>query len=132
LGLLTVLDGLAAVGLHLAVKVFGPPPTGPPTLTQQARTYNNQLLLILVSAAALTGFTDLGSIAVSLTQVVPFELALSIGFGLASIYTIGSTITQLDGYLELRDARLRKKGIATGGSVGDEGRGDLKEKSFMT
>lgn len=120
------------MGLHVAVKVYAPPPpSGPPTLTQHARTINNQVLLILVSSATLTGFTDLGKIAMSLTQVVPLELALSIGFGLASVYTIGGTITQFDGYLEFREARLRKKALTSGVEYTDDEskrRSELKDK----
>ncbi|KAI1854060.1 hypothetical protein JX266_001201 [Neoarthrinium moseri] len=120
LGLLTVIDGLAAVGLHYAVRLFGSPPGQPPTTMQRVRTYNNQVLLILTIATSLSGFGDLSKITVCLTRIVSLEMAIAAGFGLSSVYTIGSTITQLDLFLEFRDARMRKKGLMgrNEGSVG--------------
>jgi hypothetical protein len=78
---------------------------------QKARTSNNQLLQALVIATSFTGFADLSKITICLTQaVVPFEIAVSLGFGLAAVLTIGQAVSGLDLYLQFRDARLRRKG----------------------
>lgn len=128
---MTVVDGIIATGLQYAVKVYGSPPGESRTLVQTARNYNNQFLLALAAATSLTGFIDLSKIAVCLTQVVPFELAMAIGFGLASIYAVGSTITQFAVYLELRSARTKKKQMNQGAKASnfefEEGKSGMKE-----
>lgn len=128
------MDGLAAVALQYAVKLFGAMPGQEPTMVQKIRTYNNQALLGLAAAASLTGFTDLSKIAVCITQVVPFELALSVGFGLANTYVIGSTLTQFEVYLAYRAGKMKKKqqqnqaaGISSYGN--EKGQGDVKQVS---
>jgi hypothetical protein len=78
---------------------------------QTVRTLNNQVFAALASAATLTGFTDLSQISVCITRIVPFELAFSIGFGLASVYTIGTTISQFDVYLMFRKAKQKNGGV---------------------
>jgi hypothetical protein len=119
LGLLAIIDGLAAVGLQYAVKLYGSPPGQQPTTIQKVRTYNNQALLGLATLATTTGFTDLSKIAVCLTQVVPFEAAIGIGFGLANTYVVGSAIPQFEMYLAFRRARAMKKQMRQGAALGD-------------
>jgi predicted RND superfamily exporter protein len=80
----------------------------------KVRTAVNQLFLALSSASALTGFNGLSFASFCFTQVVPFELAIAIGFGLSTVYVIGSAISGLEIYLDFRDSRKRKK-VATKG-----------------
>ncbi|KAH8680829.1 hypothetical protein BX600DRAFT_428808 [Xylariales sp. PMI_506] len=109
IGLLTAIDGFAAVGLHYAAKLFGAPPGEPSTLVQKVRVVNNQIFPVAVTAATFSGFSDLSSISLCVPNVIPFELALSVGFGLSSLFIVGTSVSQLEIYLKRRAAKKLKK-----------------------
>jgi hypothetical protein len=69
----------------------------------------NQLFLTLSVASCLQGFASLSSVTLCFTQVIPFNLAVSIGFGLAGIFTLGAAITGLDMLLFIRAWRRKQK-----------------------
>ncbi|KAK1472526.1 hypothetical protein CTAM01_16367 [Colletotrichum tamarilloi] len=120
ISLFTTMVGLAAFLMHLAIKARAPPglphtsrsgPTPPAPLLSlpNIRVMVNQLFLILSFASVITGFADLSSVALCFTQVVPFDLALVIGFSLSTVFVLGSTVSGLDIALTVRDfLRYRK------------------------
>jgi hypothetical protein len=75
----------------------------------------NQLFLFLATLSVTSGFKDLSSVALCFTQVVPFDIAIGIGFGLSTIFVLGSSIMGIDMYLVFRDARQRKKALKNKG-----------------
>ncbi|ORY58192.1 uncharacterized protein BCR38DRAFT_413588 [Pseudomassariella vexata] len=137
LGLLTVIDGFAAIALHFIVKVKTAPPQASDmqpvptkaTLMQKVRTFNNQVFLILSVATVLTGFADISKISICVTRVVPFEGALAIGFSLAQMFVLGQTISALDIFLEFRAARQRKK-APNGAAAREAARGGGKREKL--
>ncbi|KAK2040602.1 hypothetical protein LZ31DRAFT_578199 [Colletotrichum somersetense] len=130
ISLITTLVGLGAVLLHLAVKARAPPQlpksTGPPppplplTSLPNIRLMVNQLFLALSFASVITGFTDLSSVALCFTQIVPFDVAIVAGFGLSTVFVLGSSISGLDLTLTVRDIMQRRKG-GKGGQAGSSG-----------
>ncbi|KAK1573243.1 uncharacterized protein LY79DRAFT_526136 [Colletotrichum navitas] len=134
ISLITTLVGLGAVLLHLAVKARAPPElprsTGstPPPLPLMSlpniRLLVNQLFLALSFASVITGFTDLSSVALCFTQIVPFDVALVVGFGLSTVFVLGSSISGLDLALTVRDIMKRRKGGPAGSSGVVERGGD--------
>ncbi|KAM0326706.1 hypothetical protein ACHAQA_006579 [Verticillium albo-atrum] len=120
ISLITTLVGIAAVALHILVKVKAPPqmvgdrfPQGLLSLPN-IRNFINQIFLFLALASAMTGFADLSSVALCLTQIIPFDIALSVGFGLSTAFALGSSIVGLDAYLMFRDVRRKKKALKNG------------------
>ncbi|KAK1983046.1 hypothetical protein LZ30DRAFT_18721 [Colletotrichum cereale] len=139
ISLLTTIIGLGAVLLHLAVKARTPPQlprparSPPPPLPLMSlpniRLVVNQLFLVLSFASVITGFTDLSSVALCFTQIVPFDLALVIGFGLSTVFVLGSSISGLDIALTVRDfMKQRKGGQATSAGAAESGGGVLQGK----
>ncbi|KAK2059077.1 hypothetical protein LY76DRAFT_571391 [Colletotrichum caudatum] len=130
ISLITTLVGLGAVLLHLAVKARAPPQlpksTGPPppplplTSLPNIRLMVNQLFLALSFASVITGFTDLSSVALCFTQIVPFDVAIVAGFGLSTVFVLGSSISGLDLALTVRDIMKRRKG-GKGGQASSSG-----------
>ncbi|KAH7376786.1 hypothetical protein B0T11DRAFT_324654 [Plectosphaerella cucumerina] len=121
ISLITTIVGLAAVGLYFAtlsaVKTLAagtPPPMGLLSLPNIRATVN-QLFLFLATLSVTSGFKDLSSVALCFTQVVPFDIAIGIGFGLSTIFVLGSSIMGIDMYLVFRDARQRKKALKNKG-----------------
>lgn len=118
--------------MHLAIKARAPPPLPtsrgsppppalPPLSLPNIRVYVNQLFLVLSFASVMTGFSDLSSVALCFTQVVPFDLALTLGFGLSTVFVLGSTVSGLDIALMVRDfLRRRKAARGGGGGVASE------------
>ncbi|KAJ5019191.1 hypothetical protein K4K57_001736 [Colletotrichum sp. SAR 10_99] len=124
ISLLTTLVGIGAFLLHLAIKARAPPPlpnarTPPIPLTAlpNIRVYVNQLFLILSFASVISGFADLSSVALCFTQVIPFDLALMLGFGLSTVFVLGSSISGLDIALTFRDFLKRRKGEKDIGAI---------------
>ncbi|KAL0943232.1 uncharacterized protein CTRU02_201118 [Colletotrichum truncatum] len=138
--LITVLVGILAFLMHLAIKARAPPqlpntsrspPTPMPLLSLPSiRVYVNQLFLILSFASVMTGFADLSSVALCFTQVVPFDLALTLGFGLSTLFVLGSTVSGLDISLNLR-AIYRKARGKDGDSAGavEGGKGGIAREA---
>ncbi|GKT84178.1 hypothetical protein CT0861_01985 [Colletotrichum tofieldiae] len=134
ISLLTTLVGLGAFFLHLAVKARAPPqlpnssrsppPPMPLLSLPNIRVMVNQLFLILSFASVITGFADLSSVAFCFTQIIPFDLALVIGFGLSTVFVLGSSISGLDIALTVRDFLKRRKG-GQAGSPGAVERGGV-------
>lgn len=58
-----------------------------------------QLLLVLTLPTLMTGASDLSTITQSLTNVVPFEVAVWLGSALGSLLVIGQAISGLDLFL---------------------------------
>ncbi|KAI1334475.1 hypothetical protein F5Y15DRAFT_290497 [Xylariaceae sp. FL0016] len=116
LGLLTLLLAIPAIALHCLVKARPTDDAPAPLRLAAARNITNQLLLLFAALSSMTGFADLSSIAICLTQLIPFELALSLGFGLSSVFTMASAVCSLDGYLVYRDRRKRRLSIEKRGS----------------
>lgn len=121
LGLITLLVAIAAVALYLyskpAALTPGDPIPGSSQLTRITLASNlcNQLLLILLAPAAITGFADLSSVTLCLTRVVvTFEMAISLGLGLGFVYTLGQFVSSSELFLIFRASRKAKK-AATGG-----------------
>lgn len=120
LGLLTILAGLGGVGLHIAAKasvakevedgaVF--PAEGfqlKSVLT--LRTVVNQGTLMLTLPTVIAGFTDLSSVVLCVTRVIPFETGVALAAGLTFLYTVASALSSLVIYLGLKDGRNVKKG----------------------
>ncbi|KAF9877187.1 hypothetical protein CkaCkLH20_05453 [Colletotrichum karsti] len=134
ISLITTLVGIGALLLHLAIKARAPPPLPntsrpapaiPLTALPNIRVYVNQLFLVLSFASVISGFADLSSVALCFTQVVPFDLALMLGFGLSTVFVLGSTVSGLDIALTFRAAFKRRKGDASAGAV-ESGRGGVK------
>ncbi|EFQ34927.1 hypothetical protein CGRA01v4_04147 [Colletotrichum graminicola] len=133
ISLIATLVGLGAVLLHLVVKARAPPelprstgsppPPLPLTSLPNIRLMVNQLFLALSFASVITGFAGLSSVALCFTQIVPFDLALVIGFGLSTVFVLGSSISGLDLALTVRDIMKRRKGGTAGSSEAVE-RGD--------
>ncbi|KAH0440705.1 hypothetical protein CcaCcLH18_02375 [Colletotrichum camelliae] len=133
--LLTTPVGIGAFLLHLAIKARAPPPlpnarTPPIPLTAlpNIRVYVNQLFLILSFASVITGFADLSSVALCFTQVVPFDLALMLGFGLSTVFVLGSSVSGLDIALTFRDFLKRRKGGNNIGAI-EGGKGVMSGKN---
>jgi hypothetical protein len=74
----------------------------------------NQALLTLVTVTSLTGFTDLGTIALGFTAAVPFELAVAFGLGLGSTVIIGTTMSALELVMSFRERRTTEKELTPG------------------
>ncbi|KAF4780206.1 hypothetical protein HER10_EVM0010179 [Colletotrichum scovillei] len=122
ISLFTTLVGLAAFLMHLAIKARAPPglpntsrsgptPPAPPLSLPIIRVMVNQLFLILSFASVITGFADLSSVALCFTQVVPFDLALVIGFSLSTVFVLGSTVSGLDIALTVRVFLRHRKAL---------------------
>ncbi|KAG7145448.1 hypothetical protein HYQ46_005806 [Verticillium longisporum] len=117
ISLITTLVGIAAVALHILVKVRSPPQSIGERLPQgllslpNARNIVNQVFLFLAVASAMTGFADLSSVALCLTQTILFDIALSVGFGLSTPFALGSSSIGLEAYLIFREARMKKKAL---------------------
>ncbi|KAJ0162491.1 hypothetical protein CTA2_4470 [Colletotrichum tanaceti] len=139
--LFTTLIGLVALFLHLVVKARAPPQTpdssGSPAPAPapmrllslpNIRVMVNQLFLIMSFASVVTGFSSLSSVALCFTQVVPFDLALVIGFSLFTVFGLGWSISGLDIALVVRDAWRRRKGAKAASSGAAEGGGALPGK----
>ncbi|KAK2015096.1 hypothetical protein LZ32DRAFT_580611 [Colletotrichum eremochloae] len=124
ISLITTFVGLGAVLLHLVVKARAPPQlprstrSPPPPLPLMSlpniRLLVNQLFLALSFACIITGFADLSSVALCFTQIVPFDLALLIGFSLSTVFVFGSLVSGLDLSLIVRDIIKRRKGGRAG------------------
>ncbi|KAK1637918.1 hypothetical protein BDP81DRAFT_460531 [Colletotrichum phormii] len=134
ISLFTTLVGLAAFLMHLAIKARAPPqlpntsrsgPTPPALLLSlpNIRVMVNQLLLILSFASVITGFADLSSVALCFTQIVPFDLALVIGFSLSTVFVSGSTVSGLDIALTVQDFLRHRKGLKGGDKTNAAERG---------
>ncbi|KAI0016884.1 hypothetical protein F4780DRAFT_634880 [Xylariomycetidae sp. FL0641] len=109
-GLLAVITGIAAVPLHYIVKMRQAGDSSLPSQLHTVRNVVNQLFLLLSVVATLTGFADLSKISICFTQLVPFELSVSLGFGLANVVAVASAVCGLDGYLAFRERRGKKSG----------------------
>ncbi|WYZ38197.1 hypothetical protein EsH8_III_000111 [Colletotrichum jinshuiense] len=129
ISLLTTLIGLAAVLLHIAIKARAPPalpntsrsspqPLLPPLSLPNIRIMLNQLFLLFSFASVMTGFSSLSSVALCFTQVVPFDLALSIGLGISTVFLLGSTVSGFDISLTVRDYLNLRKAAKNGGAGG--------------
>ncbi|KAL9945363.1 hypothetical protein D7B24_008263 [Verticillium nonalfalfae] len=120
ISLITTLVGIAAVALHILVMVRSPPQSIGERLPQgllslpNVRNIVNQVFLFLAVASAMTGFADLSSVALCLTQIIPFDIALSVGFGLSTPFALGSSTIGLEAYLTFREARMKKKALKNG------------------
>ncbi|EEY22315.1 conserved hypothetical protein [Verticillium alfalfae VaMs.102] len=120
ISLITTLVGIAAVALHILVMVRSPPQSIGERLPQgllslpNVRNIVNQVFLFLAVASAMTGFADLSSVALCLTQIIPFDIALSVGFGLSTPFALGSSVIGLEAYLTFREARMKKKALKNG------------------
>jgi len=103
-----VLLGATAIGLHFLVKCrsstaeFSGPSRTP---LETVRTVVNHVFLVLAVVAAITGFLDLSTISLCFTQIIPMELGVLIGFGLAGVFTMGLSTSCLDFYLSWRSRR---------------------------
>lgn len=126
ISLITTLVGIGAVALHIFVKVISPPQSIRDHLPQglfslpNVRGIVNQLFLFLAVASAMTGSADLSSVALCLTQIIPFDIALSVGFGLSTPFALGSSIIGLEAYLSFREARMKKKALKNGSKNKEE------------
>lgn len=120
---------MAAVLLHIAIKARAPPalpntsrsspqPLLPPLSLPNIRIMLNQLFLLFSFASVMTGFSSLSSVALCFTQVVPFDLALSIGLGLSTVFLLGSTVSGFDISLTVRDYLNLRKAAKNGGAGG--------------
>lgn len=127
--------------MHLAIKArappglpntsrSGPPPPAPLLSLPNIRVMVNQLFLILSFASVITGFADLSSVALCFTQVVPFDLALVIGFSLSTVFVLGSTVSGLDIALTVRDF-LRHRKALKGGDKAIAAASDTERGGFM-
>lgn len=118
-GLLTILAALGGALFHilasftsstdLANGVVFPRPFSivhPLTL----RTLVNQGALFLILPAVITGFSDLASVALCFTRVIPFEAGIGFAAGLTFVYTMASALTGVTMYLHSKDTRNAKKG----------------------
>lgn len=65
---------------------------------------------MLTLPTVIAGFSDLASVALCLTRVVPFEAGIAIASGLTFLYTMATALTGLTMYLALKDSRNAKKG----------------------
>ncbi|OLN89059.1 hypothetical protein CCHL11_06045 [Colletotrichum chlorophyti] len=129
--LFTTLVGLAAVLMHLAIKARAPPqlpnsrsspaPPAPLLGLSNIRVLLNQLFLILAFVSVVTGFADLSAVALCFTQIIPFDIALVIGFGLSTVFVLGSSISGLDISLTIRDFLRHRKASKGGSSAGSSG-----------
>jgi hypothetical protein len=105
------------VVLHLLLKVRGfggiPPDLGQdqppaPAKIHTVRDIVNQIFLALSAAASLQGFASLSSVSLCFTQIVPFDVAVMIGFGLSGAFVLGSAVSGLDLFLLVREAMQRQ------------------------
>lgn len=119
LGLLTILASLGGVVLHLVARytsrgdlqngvVFPRPFKLLSALT--LRTVINQATLMLTLPTVIAGFSDLASVALCLTRIVPFEAGIGFAAGLTFLYTVASFLSSLVMYLASKDIRNAKKG----------------------
>ncbi|KAM0271173.1 hypothetical protein ACHAQH_009157 [Verticillium albo-atrum] len=121
ISLVTTIIRIAAVALHVVVKVKAPPQFVADRLPQGFLSLRNignivnQIFLFLALASVMTGFTDLSSVALCLTQIIPFNIALSVGFGLSTAFALASSIIGLEVFLIFREARMKKKSLKNGG-----------------
>lgn len=84
--------------MHFVVKMWQ---VGSAMLANLRRVVLNLLMLFIVVASML-GFSDLSALTVCLVQVVPFALAVSLGFGVAGAFSIGSAIAVVDAFWAMR------------------------------
>ncbi|KAK8137541.1 hypothetical protein PG984_003034 [Apiospora sp. TS-2023a] len=110
LGLLTTILALAAVLLHYLVRMRAPEEIVPPSPLSTARHAVNALLVILSIATGLSGFAQLSTITVGLTQTVYFEYTVLMGFGLALLVVPPLFVYLLDWALVYRARKIRRNG----------------------
>ncbi|KAH6683572.1 hypothetical protein F5X68DRAFT_155291 [Plectosphaerella plurivora] len=122
ISLITTIVGLVAAGLYFATRasaakmaVGGTPPAIGTFSLPNIRSAVNQLFLLLATLSTTSGFKDLSSVALCFTQIVPFDIAIGIGFGLSTVFVVGSSIMGIDMYLVFRDGRQRKKALKAKG-----------------
>ncbi|RDA86513.1 hypothetical protein CP532_2003 [Ophiocordyceps camponoti-leonardi (nom. inval.)] len=89
LSLLTVFLAVAAAALFILSSSRGP------RLVFAFRVCN-QLLLLSTLATFVSGLTDVGSVSLGLTQAVPFELAVVIGFALGAMLVVAQVVSIVD------------------------------------
>ncbi|TLD25205.1 hypothetical protein PspLS_05661 [Pyricularia sp. CBS 133598] len=138
LGLLSVIFGLPTIALYwtdtrLAVtraRVLSILARDINTATFRmalTRAITNQLFQTLAISTILSGFGQVSGVALCVTQVVPFEFALSIGFAFASISSIGMMLNWLDFYMAWRISRIPKAMKTPEGSGSDTNEGGDEE-----
>ncbi|KAK8041058.1 hypothetical protein PG994_014065 [Apiospora phragmitis] len=107
LGIITTAVGFLAVLLHYLVKMRAPEEVMPPSTLGTIRHATNALLLLLSVATALSGFAQLTTITVGLTQTVYFEYTVLMGFGLALLVVPPVFVYLLDWALVYRARKVR-------------------------
>ncbi|KAK7955219.1 hypothetical protein PG988_015913 [Apiospora saccharicola] len=130
LGLLTTILAFAAVLLHYLVRMRAPEEVVPPSPLATARHAVNALLVVLSVATGLSGFAQLSTITVGLTQTVYFEYTVLMGFGLALLVVPPLFVYLLDWALVYRARKIRRSG--GGGkvmSMQEEKRATVLERS---
>jgi hypothetical protein len=130
LGLITVIIGFLASGLHIIITKQSStkdiPQAGLDTPSEQLvtlpriRVALNQIFLAISGLSSILGFSALSNITLCIAQTVAFALAVSLGFGLATIFILGMAISSLDVYVRIRDFRnisSNKRGRGMRGKV---------------
>ncbi|KAK8017762.1 hypothetical protein PG993_014088 [Apiospora rasikravindrae] len=110
LGLLTTIIAFIAVFLHYLVRMRAPEEVPPRSTLGTIRHIANALLLVLSIATGLSGFGQLSTITVGLTQTVFFEYSVLMGFALALLIVPTVFVYLLDWALVYRARRIRKRG----------------------
>ncbi|KAK7911100.1 hypothetical protein PG985_013581 [Apiospora marii] len=142
LGLLTTILAFAAVILHYVVRMRAPHEVVPPSPLATLRHTVNALLVILSIATGLSGFAQLSTITVGLTQTVYFEYTVLMGFALALLVVPPVFVYLLDWALVYRARKIRRRqgrgrgrGVSVGGgvmSIQEEKRAAVLERSRLS
>ncbi|RCI13406.1 hypothetical protein L249_5587 [Ophiocordyceps polyrhachis-furcata BCC 54312] len=106
LSLLTVVLAVAAAALFILSS------SQRPRLVLAFRVCN-QLLLLSTLATLVSGLADVGSVSLGLTQAVPFELAVVMGFGLGAMLVVAQVVSIVDVLLlwRRRPVASREEGL---------------------
>lgn len=113
--------------MHFLVKVKNG--DAPLTGLGKAREVLKSVLLSLTVLTSTTGFGEVASATVCLTQVLPFQLVIGAGFGLATIFGFGTVVSGIDLLPILKGNKSTAKGSESTTEMGyarDEKRKGLR------
>lgn len=96
------------------------------------RTILGQAVLMLSLPVVITGFSDLSSVALCATRVLPFEAGIAFASGLTFLYTIATAISGLTIFLTTKDINSKDQSMTDNEKWGNEAqKGSNMQQSFM-
>ena len=118
LGIITALFALGLVGLHylLSVRDLGSSRKS----LNRGQTLANNLLPVLAVATTLTGFKDLSTVSLCITQSISIDVLVLLGLCLAGPLSLGFAISLLDMFLGRRFRWKTRGGSKAASSITDK------------